>query len=196
MMSVAPRSYSYGASRVYAARSRGGYSVGRAVPRVGGGRVVGNSYGYRPYPYRFYRPYYAFRPRLSLGFGLWVGFPVGYSYAYYDPFLYASPYGYPYPYGYSYPYPYPYSYPSYGYPYPAAAYPQAPYPQASYPQGDAAQDNSSVPSAQMTAAAKNTGVEAVARVAGGDRPAAWRPQDVEWARLRRSCGAFLRRRQR
>ena len=146
-MTIAPRSYSYGTSRLYAARPHGG-AVGRAMPRVIGSRVVPYRYDrpsyryYRPSPYRFYRPYYAFRPRLSLGFGLWVGFPIAYSYGYYDP--YYSPYGYPY--GYSYPYPYPayaYPYPAATYPaylpssyppaYPPSAYPSSPYPQPAYP---------------------------------------------------------------
>src|SRR3989442_14886852 len=47
-MTIGPRSYSYGASRVYAARPHGG-AVGRAVPRVIGSRVVPSRY-YRPSP--------------------------------------------------------------------------------------------------------------------------------------------------
>lgn len=143
-VAVAPRAYSYGAPRVFAARPRGGVVVGRAVPRVGGARVFGGGF-YRPYPFHFYRPYYAFRPRFSLGFGLWVGFPVAYTYGYYDPFYpypyYAYPYPYPYPYGYSYPYPppYGYSYPGAGYPsyptYPTAGYPGDQYPASGYPAG-------------------------------------------------------------
>jgi len=144
VVSISPRSYSYGASRVYVAQHRGGAVVGHAVPRVGPRFIAGARYGYPGrygYPVRFYRPYYAFRPRLSLGFGLWVGFPIAYPYyyGYYDPF-YA--YGYPYPaYGYPYPYApygtvYPGSYPAYppAASYPAPAYPESGYPQSEYPQ--------------------------------------------------------------
>jgi hypothetical protein len=127
---AAPRSFSYGAPRVYAADSRrgGGVVVGRGVSRVIAPRVVGSHVGYAPY--HFYRPYYAFRPRVSLGFGLWVGFPVAYPYAY----------GYYNPYYYPYSYPYPAPYPAYGYPYPSSypAYPPATYPggypSSTYPQ--------------------------------------------------------------
>ena len=139
--SLAPRSYSYGASRVYVAQHRGGAVVGHAVPRVGPRYIAGARYGY---PARFYRPYYAFRPRLSIGLGLWAGFPIAYPYyyGYYNPFYaYGYPYSYTYPaYGYPYPYApygavYPETYPAYPPPagYPAPAYPQATYPQSSYP---------------------------------------------------------------
>lgn len=91
---------------------RGGGSIGRAVPRVGGvrptiirPRIVGRV-PYQPY-------YYPFQP------GLTIGFYAGYGYG--------SPYGYPYYYGYPYTYPgYGYSYPGYGYSYPGYGYPPPP----------------------------------------------------------------------
>jgi hypothetical protein len=109
----------------------GGSTVGRAVPRGGGGprvavgpRVDGRVVGVAPY--RFYRPYYAFRPRVSLGFGFWAGYPVAYPYyGYYGyPYGYASPYAYAYPPAYGYPAPYGYGYatPSYGYGAPSYGY--------------------------------------------------------------------------
>ena len=95
--------------------SRGG-SVGRAVPRGGGGvrgggvRVAPRIISPRGYssrvlvarPFRTF--YYPYRPGLSLAF--YGGYGYGYGY----PYAYGYPYGY---YGYGYPYAYPYS--AYGY---------------------------------------------------------------------------------
>jgi hypothetical protein len=98
-----------------------GPSVGRAVPRGGGGGVRvdgravngGRSYGSRVFvaprvgfraPLRsYYYPYYGYgyRPRLSIALGF------GYPY-------YGYGYGYPYAYGYSYGGYYPYGYGGYG----------------------------------------------------------------------------------
>ena len=75
----------------------GGGSVGRAVPRSGGGVVAGPRVVARP----VYRSYY-YGPRF--GFGFYAGYPYGYyPYGYYGyPYLYGYPYGgyYGYPYGY------------------------------------------------------------------------------------------------
>jgi hypothetical protein len=87
-----------------------GGSVGRAVPRSGGSRVIipgGRSSRVivgAPLRSYYYPYYYGFRPGLSIGVGL--GYPYYYGY-----------YGYPYygGYGYSYGGYYPAGYPAYGY---------------------------------------------------------------------------------
>jgi hypothetical protein len=107
-----------------------GPSVGRAVPRGGGGggaRVQsprgdrGRSYGSSRVisprvivraPLRsYYYPYYAYRPGLSIGLYGRFGYPY-----------YGYGYGYPYAYGYSYGGYYPYGYGGYGYGYGSYGY--------------------------------------------------------------------------
>jgi PEGA domain len=94
---------------------RGPVVVGRAAPRVYGGRVYDRRVFVSPriLGYAPYRPYYyPYRRGITLGFYAGYGYPYGYPYYGYYPYGYGYPY-----YGYS-----SYGYGPYGYPLPPAGY--------------------------------------------------------------------------